>query len=146
VKIPAPLPGLVLRYSYLWANDAALGCEEGHKDRPAAVVMVIQPKGAAESRVFVLPITHSPLLPGTAALEIPADVCRATGLDAERSWIILSEFNEFLWPGFDLRFIPGANPPTAAYGFLPPGFFGKVRNQWLALYTASKSGSVSRDA
>jgi hypothetical protein len=34
----------------------------------------------------------------------------------------------------------------AAYGFLPPGFFGKVRNQWLALYTASKSGSVSRDA
>ena len=75
-----------------------------------------------------------------------ADVRRAAGLDTERSWIVLSEFNEFLWPGFDLRFIPGANPPTAAYGFLPPGFFGKVRNQWLALYAASKSGSVSRDS
>jgi hypothetical protein len=94
----------------------------------------------------VLPITHSAPAVGTEALEIPQAVARKAGLDAARSWVILSEFNEFVWPGFDLRIIPGRVPPTMAYGFLTPGFFTTLRDRWLALDAARKSKSVPRDA
>jgi hypothetical protein len=56
---------------------------------------------AGETRVLVLPVTHSP--PAQAALtgEIPAQVKERLRLDAERSWVVLSEWNEFIWPGPD---------------------------------------------
>lgn len=146
MTFPAPKPGLVLRYNYLWATDAARGQEEGGKDRPAAaVVMVVRREGADDFRVFALPITHSPPASGVDALEIPAAVKRTAGLDAAPSWVVLSEFNEFLWPGFDLRFVPGANPRTVAYGFLPSGFFAQMRDRWLDLCKGGKARSVSRD-
>jgi hypothetical protein len=145
VSLPPPSPGLVIRYNYLWAEDAALGREEGEKDRPAAIVMAVERSGGSETHVYALPITHSAPMPGTEALEIPAAVCRSAGLDAARSWVVLSEFNEFVWPGFDLRIIPGRNPRTMAYGFLPSGFFAKMRDCWLALDAAGKSQGVVRD-
>jgi hypothetical protein len=146
VSLPRPFPGLVIRYNYLWADDAAKGLEEGDKDRPAAIVMAVERSSGEELRVFVLPITHSPPQAATEALEIPVAVCRAAGLDAARSWVVLSEFNEFVWPGFDLRIIPGRNPRTMAYGFLSSGFFSKMRDCWLALDAAGKSRSTARDA
>jgi hypothetical protein len=79
------------------------------------------------------------------AIEIPAVVCRSAGLDAGRSWVVLSEFNEFVWPGYDLAIIPGRKPRTVAYGFLTPGFFATVRNRWLALDAAGKAEGVDRD-
>ena len=53
---------------------------------------------------------------------------RSAGLDTARSWVILSELNEFVWPGFDLADVPGRKPRTVAYGFLTPGFFARVRD------------------
>lgn len=82
MSLPQPFPGLVIRYNYLWADDAAQGHEEGDKDRPGAIVMVVKRSGGDETQVYVLPITHSAPVAGTEALEIPADVCRAAGLDA----------------------------------------------------------------
>ena len=38
---PEPFPGLVVRYSYLWEREASQGREEGVKDRPCAVVLVL---------------------------------------------------------------------------------------------------------
>jgi hypothetical protein len=150
VSLPKPLPGLVICYNYLWADDALDGREEGGKQRPAAIVMAVdQPRqdnpGTTETRVYVLPITHSAPAKGTAAIQIPAQVSRAAGLDAARSWIVLSEFNEFVWPGFDLARIPGRNTNAFVYGFLTPGFFASVRDRWLALDAAGKSQSVPRD-
>ena len=145
MSLPAPQAGLVIRYSYLWAADAAKGHEEGEKDRPAAIVLAVDGPGTAVPRVFVLPITHSAPATGIEALEIPAAVARKAGIDAARSWVILSEFNEFVWPGFDLRIIPGRTPATMAYGFLTPGFFATLRDRWLALDAAGKSKSVPRD-
>ena len=40
------------------------------------------------------------------------------------SWIIVSEGNEFLWPGYDLRKRPHSD--RYDYGFLPPRFFNRV--------------------
>jgi hypothetical protein len=139
VSLPTPLPGLVIRYSYLWAADAARGLEEGDKDRPAVIILVL------EGTVLALPVTHSAPTVGGVAMEIPPAVARSAGLDAARSWVVLSEFNEFVWPGFDLRIIPGRTPATMAYGFLTPGFFKSLRDQWLALDAAGKSRPVSRE-
>ena len=145
MSLPPPKIGLVVRYSYLWASDAARGFDEGSKERPAVIVLCINLPSARESRVVVLPITHSP--PSTAhdALEIPAVVARNAGLDAARSWVLLSEFNEFVWPGFDLRHVPDRSPPTVAYGFITSGFFGTLRDRWLALDREGKSKSICRD-
>jgi hypothetical protein len=135
---------LVIRYSYLWADDAAQGREEGSKERPAAVVLVVDEPKSAAPRVYVLPITHSAPAKGVEALEIPPAVSRKAGLDAARSWVILSEFNEFIWPGFDLALVRGRNPATVAYGYLTPGFFSKLRDRWLQLDANAKSRGVPR--
>jgi hypothetical protein len=145
VTLPSPQPGLVIRYSYLWADDAARGREEGAKERPAAVVLVIGGVVANSPRVHVLPITHTCPAKGTEAVEIPPAVARKAGLDAARSWVVLSEFNEFVWPGFDLALVPRRMPPTVAYGYLTPGFFVKVRDRWLELDAAAKSRGVPRE-
>ncbi len=68
MSLPQPAPGLVIRYNYLWADEAARGNEEGSKDRPAAIVMAVKHSGGDETHVYVLPITHSPPLAGTEAL------------------------------------------------------------------------------
>ena len=96
----------------------ASGAEEGDKERSAAVVMAVHLPATNTARVFVLPITHAAPARGTEAMEIPAPVCRSAGLDAARSWVILSEFNALAWPGFDLAHVPGRTPRPVAYGFL----------------------------
>jgi hypothetical protein len=145
VTLPTPQPGLVIRYSYLWTREAAQGHEEGSKERPAAVVLVVRQSAIAAPRVYVLPITHTQPAKDIEALEIPPAIGRKAGLDAARSWIVLSEFNEFIWPGFDLANAPGHTPPTVAYGYLAPGFFGKLRDRWLELDAADRSRGVTRD-
>lgn len=115
---PKPEPGLVIRYSYLWAEEARTGREEGVKDRPCAVVLVVR-KEDGKTRVAVLPITHAPPRDPAAAIELPAPTKRRLGLDGERSWVVISEYNTFYWPGPDLRMAPGKGPETAAYGPLP---------------------------
>ena len=55
---PTPRPGLVVRCIYLWKREAEAGREEGVKDRPCAVVVVVEDE-AERPRVLVLPITHA---------------------------------------------------------------------------------------
>jgi hypothetical protein len=50
-------------------------------------------------------------------------------LDIERSRVVLTEANDFIWPGPDLRPVPGGDPGTVAYGFLPPGFMLALRER-----------------
>ena len=66
------------------------------------------------------------------------------GLDGDRSWVVVSEANAFLWPGPDLRFAAGKGPDSAAYGFLPPGFFRVVRDRFLAVDRKRKAAIVAR--
>ena len=53
--------------------------------------------------MLVLPITHSPPSKGGLAVELPSAVKRGLSLDDERSWVITSEYNRFIWPGPDIR-------------------------------------------
>ena len=56
---PAPRPGLVVRFSYLWKREADAGREEGMKDRPCAVVIAIEGK-EGHPRVIMLPRRSRP--------------------------------------------------------------------------------------
>jgi hypothetical protein len=49
-------------------------------------------------------------------MQIPLQTKARLGLDAEASWIITTEVNLFIWPGPDIRPVPGGGP---AYGLLP---------------------------
>jgi len=128
VSWPVPRPGLVIRYSYLWQSEARQGREEGVKDRPCAIILVLLREGE-HPIVRVLPVTHSPPADPTDALEIPLPTKQRLGLDSERSWVILSEANDFIWPGPDLRPAVGGDPSTVAYGMLPPRFMAVLRER-----------------
>lgn len=143
MRLPEPEPGLVIRYSYLWASEYDDGREEGSKDRPCALIAAIKRTEDAKTRVLVVPITHSPPV-RTEAVEIPLPIKERLGLDAERSWIVLSEANEFIWPGPDLRPVSRDDAPTVAYGFLPRGFFAAVRGRFLEIIRQGKARRVTR--
>jgi len=94
VSLPEPVPGLVIRYSYLWSDEYERGQEEGVKDRPCAIVLVTSDH-AGERNVLALPVTHTPLSDPALAVEIPQATKRRLGLDDARSWVVLSEANRF---------------------------------------------------
>jgi len=97
---------------------------------------------SGNARVLVLPITHSPPDHASLAVEIPPKVKLRLQLDEAQSWVVLSEWNEFVWPGPDLRRLPNADDATVAYGMLPPGLFATIRNRFLALAHSGAAAQV----
>jgi hypothetical protein len=144
VALPEPQAGLVIRYSYLWHREFLEGREDGVKDRPCAIVAAIKQDADGDTRVLVLPVTHSPPAKETPAVEIPATIKKRLKLDAERSWIVLSEWNEFIWPGPDLRRGARGDDRSVAYGFLPPGFFATVRDRFIEAVQRGRAQEVRR--
>lgn len=143
MSLPKPEPGLVIRYSYLWLREHRDGREEGAKDRPCAIILAA-PDTDGEIQVVVVPITHNRPDNLDAALELPRAVKHHLGLDAERSWVVLSESNLFVWPGPDLRRIGDRDDSSVAYGFLPPRFFAELRRRFVTLEAATRSRRVKR--
>lgn len=127
MTLPKPEPGLVISYSYLWAIEQAIGAEEGRKNRPCAIITASQVIGGRDV-ITVVPITHSPPRDPADAIEIPAALKAHLGLDAAPSWVMLTETNNFLWPGPDLRPVAGTGS-RFHYGMLPPRFYAHLRNQ-----------------
>jgi hypothetical protein len=114
----------------LWRREFEAGQEEGSKDRPCAIVLALIDEDG-EQDVLVLPITHSPPANSVDAIEIPPITKERLRLDFERSWIVISEINRFVWPGPDLRPVSSRADGNVAYGVLPPRFFAHVRQQFL---------------
>jgi uncharacterized protein YifN (PemK superfamily) len=63
------------------------------------VVVVARIEQAAGPLILVAPVTHAAPHDRSEAVEIPANVKRQLSLDPERSWIMLTELNRFIWPG-----------------------------------------------
>lgn len=143
MSLPAPKPGLVIRYSFLWSHEAAAGADEGSKDRPCAIIVAARLVDG-EIRTIVAPITHLEPDDLEAALELPAAVSKSLKLDGERHWLKLDELNRFAWPGYDMRPIPGTKGEYA-YGMLPQPLFETLREKILARSRAGKSRSLDRD-
>src|SRR5262249_1155106 len=132
---------------YLWFEESQKGQVEGRKDRPCAIILAVDvsdESAAMRKRVAVVPITHSAPRDPNAAVEIPLPVKKHLGLDSERSWVILDEFNEFVWPGFDLRPIKG-DDTRIEYGFLPPRFFQRLIEKFTELEGRGEVGQARRD-
>jgi hypothetical protein len=144
VPLPDPAPGLVISYSYLWHSEYLEGREEGRKDRPCAIIAAIRTVNHSNKRVLVLPVTYRPPEHPGLAVEISAKVKQRLRLDDAPSFVVLSEWNEFVWPGPDLRQLTGADPSSAAYGMLPPGLFALVRDRFLALFNLGAARQVRR--
>jgi hypothetical protein len=143
VAFPQPVPGLVIRYSYLWASEYVRGQEEGVKDRPCAVVLVSADEAGSQV-VTVLPISHSPPSDPLLAVEIPAATKRRLGLDDDRSWVMLTEANRFVWPGPDLRPLQPRDAASVAYGPLPYRLFEDIRLKFIAAVKSRAARTVPR--
>jgi hypothetical protein len=137
MSFPAPAPGLVIRYSFLWSHEKDAGAEEASKDRPCAIVVAAPRDQNGDIRTIVAPITHQPPDDPLDSIEIPPATCRTLGLDAGRHWLRLDELNRFAWPGYDLRAIPG-RPGEYVYGMLPPGLFEQLRQGLLSRQQARR--------
>lgn len=142
MSLPEPQPGLVIGFSYLWHREHLSGREEGVKDRPCAIVLVRRQEDG-EMVVTVAPLTHSVPRDPATGIEVPMAVKRHLGLDAERSWIMCDEVNEFAWPGYDLRAIPGGKS-RYDYGLLPPRLFEQVVRRIAELKQAKRGTTTPR--
>jgi hypothetical protein len=143
VTLPAPVPGLVIRYGFLWADEHAAGLEQGRKDRPCVIVISVL-KRADETTVVVAPITHQRPRDPADGLEIPAALNDKLGLDPDASWIVLNQLNRFTWPGPDLRPISRSDPERFSYGYLPSGLFRVLRDRIDAIATSRRISIVPR--
>jgi hypothetical protein len=79
-----------------------------------------------------MPITHREPDDAAKAVEIPPVTKRHLGLDDQRSWVMVNEGNQFVWPGYHLRKVPGRDKYD--YGFRPPKLFQSVLSKaraWL---------------
>src|SRR3546814_19896057 len=88
-----------------------------------------------------VPINRAPPADPSVAIELPQAVKRHLGLDAERSWVVLHEGNEFVWPGYDLRRVSRA-ADRYDYGFLPPRFFRQVVTRMKELWAAGRGEKI----
>lgn len=143
MPLPDPQPGLVISYAYLWRDQQDQGRDEGVKDRPCVVVLAVRQE-EGERIVTVAPITHSP--PGNAqdAIELPAATKHRLGLDDQKSWIVATELNRFLWPGPDLRPVPGKSGEFT-YGSLPKQLMLQLRERVTELRRDRRFRMVSRE-
>jgi hypothetical protein len=95
-------------------------------------------------QLMVAPITHSPPRNVQDALEIPQSVKRHLGLDSERSWVVTSELNRFIWPGPDIRLVKSGKEVTPFHGAIPEKLFEQVKERFLALAKLGKIDIVKR--
>jgi hypothetical protein len=139
-----PERGSVIRYAYLWADENARGLEEGRKDRPSLVLALSIRSADGIIEVLVLPITHTPPILASDAVLLPQDIKRRIGLDDAPSWIVTTEGNAFIWPGPDIRSVPGRTPTTMIYGRVSDDLLRQVARSYLANRDRQYSRLVNR--
>ncbi|SMH38622.1 hypothetical protein [Mesorhizobium australicum] len=143
MTLPVPIPGLVINYSYLWWSEDRAGLDEGVKDRPC----VIAAMRSLETRLLVatvLPITHAVPKQSDEAVEMPPQLKAHLGLDGERSYVVVTEANDFIWPGPDLRPVSRGKSGLFHFGVLPPRFFAHIRDLLLKMHSEARLKRVSR--
>lgn len=143
MTFPAPEPGLVIRYSFLWSHEADTGAEEGAKDRPCAIVVAATLGTSGEITVLVAPIPHAPP-EADDSIPVPPQVARRLGQDGAPHWLRADELNEFAWPGHDLRPIP-RRAGAYAYGMLPRALYEALRSATQTRLARSRPRVQKRD-
>jgi hypothetical protein len=127
--------GYIFRYSYLWHHQYPERRHDGDKDRRCLVLALVKIEEDDGAIVRVLPITHSPRTDPGTAVEIPHLVKSRLKLDDERSWIVLTESNRFVWTGPDIRPLDTAD---GYHGPLPPALFSQVKRKFVVLAKSAR--------
>ena len=141
MAIPDPEPGLVVHFNYLWSREYDRGRLNARYARPCAIVLSHRRTADGVAVVMLAPITHSEPRAGDRAIEIPAAVKRRLGLDDLRSWVMVDEVNETVWPGFDLQ----TNAQGQyAYGFIPRPLFRRIKDAMLQVLKDHRLKRISR--
>lgn len=104
------------------------------------MIVHVQKNEHGEDEVFIAPVTHTPPRGPEQAMEIPQATKKRLGLDSDQSWVITTEVNRFIWPGPDIRSVPGGGE---AYGFLP-GSMADALVQKIKKNARDRSLSVTR--
>lgn len=144
MKLGPPPRGSVLRYAYLWADEQNRGKEEGRKDRPVLVLALSATERQGTTQVLVLAITHSAPKVPTDAVTLPRPVRNRLGLGEQDSWIVTTEANAFVWPGPDIRPVPGKRPATTIYGRVPDGVLQEAARSFLDNRARQRARFVKR--
>ncbi len=142
MSLPDPEPGMMIQYAYLWARKAEQ--QAGEKDRPSVVLSV----GEDEDYnlvVRVAPVTHTAPLNPADGIPIPAETKKRLGLDGKEMWLMISEVNEFAWPGLDLRRVPDKFPRTYFYGHVPAKLLSEATTKMSRYESSGKLNAVPRD-
>lgn len=129
MKKPEPVPGLVIRYDFLWSHEREKGQGEGSKDRPCVVVTAIVRNADGKTEVLLVPVTHSSPAIQSDAICIPAAVSIHLGLDDGPSYVVTGEANAVSWD--DAGIIPARPGKDWAYGRLPKGLYEDIRSGML---------------
>lgn len=87
---------------------------------------------SSQTRVLALAVTHTPPRDPADAVPFPAHLKTAIGLDDRPAWIVTTEGNAFVWPGPDLRPVPGRLPRVVVYGGVPANLLQNVAQLYLA--------------
>jgi hypothetical protein len=141
MAIPAPEPGLVVHFNYLWSDEFDRGREEARYPRPCAIVLSYRRTADGVMIVLLAPIARSEPRTGDRAIELPQAVKKQLGLDDLRSWVMVDEVNETAWPGYDLQ----TNAQGQyAYGFIPPNLFRRIKAEMMQGLRASRLRRVPR--
>lgn len=138
-----PRPADVLRYAYLWSHEADRGQEEGVKDRPAVVVLTTTRRDDSLS-VLVAPITTRAPATEADGIAVPPRVKAHLGLDAPQCWIMLTEMNQFIWPGPDIRPVDHDDETSLTHGQIPELLYERVRLGILDHYRRKRLRQVNR--
>jgi hypothetical protein len=118
--------------------------DERIKDRPCVIVLAVQ-QAAGGRVVTVAPVTRSPPRNADDGIELPPAVERRFGVNDQRSWIIATEANRFLWPGPDPRPISPHRPDVVAYGGLPRQLRLQLTDRISKLHRNPRSYMVRRE-
>lgn len=139
-----PERGSVIRYAYLWAREDESGKKEGRKERPSLVLALSVLAEDGKHRVYAAAITHSPPVHSGDTVALPPSVQRQLGLDDAPAWIVTTELNAFVWPGPDIRPIPGRHPRTFVYGRIPEALLKRTVRSFLENRKKQQAAVVTR--
>lgn len=115
-----PKAGLVVRYDFLWKDEANQGQEHGRKDRPCAIILTTSKNKDGSREVILCPLTHAPPAKDQHAVEMPAKVAAHLGLDPDKCWIKTHEINTLIWEKDHIPFgVSVARKGHWSFGMLP---------------------------
>lgn len=125
----------MIRYGYLWRQEAARGAESGRKDRPCLVLAATAVQVGL--KVITAPITTKHFDPSQLVV-LPPRVVQHLGLEPGCG-IVCDDLNRFTWVGPDVR---ATGDGTPFYGQVPARVFEDVRARVIANATRPTERTV----